>query len=240
MDPLTHGLSLHHLVVAIGEEPGRELLVHAGHDREPAKGSNLRRIFDPFFTTKSKGSGLGLAVCFSIIKKHGGHIVVDSNPGEGTVFRFWLPVAGEEEAPRQSSRPPLSSGTGHILIMDDEPAVRDALRQIVIGLGYRATATSDGAEAVEALRKSIEEGRPFDAVVLDMTVPGGMGGKDALESMRRIAPNVRAVMTTGYSNDPAASDPTKHGFAAFLAKPYDLEAVAEVLSKVVRRAKTEG
>ena len=192
----------------------------------------INRIFDPFFTTKQKGSGLGLASAYSIIKKHDGHIEVRSEIGKGTCFTIYLPVAtnGQKEASPSSSE--LYRGTGRILIMDDEPDVRELLGKILQHLGYQTDFASDGKEAIEKYQQAMTNGQPFDVVIMDLTIPGGMGGAETIKVLHQIDPHVCAIVSSGYSNDPIMANFNEHGFSACMQKPYSIEIVSKVLHSI--------
>lgn len=185
------------------------------------------RIFDPFFTTKSAGSGLGLSIVFSIMKRHGGLVDLDSQPGEGTAFILYLPRAQAERkasGKRQAvvdMKSPL--GHGRILVMDDEPFMRDICRELLEEGGFIVTCAANGDEAVDLFRSEHERGNPYLAVVLDLTVPGGKGGIEALAELRAIDPDICAIAASGYSNDPVMAQPAKYGFARCLPKPFKME-----------------
>ncbi len=192
----------------------------------------INRIFDPFFTTKQKGSGLGLASAYSIIKKHDGHIEVRSEIGKGTCFTIYLPVATNGKPEEHTRSQHLFHGTGRILIMDDEPDVRELLGQILNHLGYETDFANDGQEAIEKYQQAMANGHPFDVVIMDLTIPGGMGGADAIKALRKIDPQVCAVVSSGYSNDPIMANYSQYGFAACMQKPYSIEIVSDVLRSV--------
>ncbi|MDQ5977363.1 MAG: Response regulator, partial [Verrucomicrobiota bacterium] len=195
----------------------------------------LPRIFDPYFSTKSKAgnSGLGLATVRSIIKKHNGHIDVESRPGLGTTFRIWLPAAVAKPSAPKAGAVRISSDNqpARVLVMDDEDVIRRVAGRMLSLAGHEAAFAADGAEAVRTYRAAQEAGRPFDLVVFDLTVPGGMGGKDALQELITIDPDVRAIASSGYSSDPVMGNPRSYGFRISLPKPYDIpdliRAVAE-------------
>jgi PAS domain S-box-containing protein len=178
------------------------------------------RIFEPFYTTKTMGSGLGLATCYSILKKHGGNIEVTSTPGLGATFAVWLAARPGATLPPKAHPVNVPRGSGSILVMDDEPSVLAAAVEMLQLLGYETRTASDGEAAVALYRRRILAGRRFDAVIVDLTVPAGMGGLEALECLRDIDPNVCAIASSGYSDDPVMAQPASHGFCGSLAKPY--------------------
>jgi CheY-like chemotaxis protein len=178
----------------------------------------LSKVFDPFFTTKQKASGLGLAVTYSIIKKHQGHIGIDSEPGEGTSVHVYLPAAKADPAGKEKDM--ICKGSGRVLVMDDEELVRDVASEMLNVLGYEAEFAVEGKEAVELFSAARAEGRPFDLVILDLTVPGGMGGKETMQKLMEIDPKVRAIVSSGYSKDMILSEYKKFGFSGVIAKPY--------------------
>jgi PAS domain S-box-containing protein len=195
---------------------------------------HLNRIFDPYFTTKLHGHGLGLATVFSIIKRHQGHIEVSSTVGKGTVFTFWLPAAPLSEATVDSLRPfAASTGSGRVLFMDDEVPILTMAERLMRRMGLDFESVSDGAGAIERYKSAREAGRPFDLVVMDLTIPGGMGGREAIAILRKYDPNVRAIVSSGYSSDLAMADFRKHGFMGMVAKPYDISELASVIRAVL-------
>lgn len=196
----------------------------------------LPRIFDPFFTTKPKGSGLGLAISHSIIRKHGGHIDVESEPGRGTVFTIYLPASESEgrlfETPPEPEPLPESKKGERILVMDDDAAIRDLAVEMLSTLGFQAVVVAGGSEAVERYTEEKRAGAPFDAVLLDLTVPGDVGGVETLKALRSIDPDVLAAASSGYSEDPVMAHPTDYGFRESLRKPYRLRDMAELMAKL--------
>jgi len=196
---------------------------------------NLSRIFDPYFTTKGEGRGLGLAVCHSVVVKHGGHIDVESKPRTGTVFTVYLPAAqARRRAPAKAPAAPSELKGARVLIMDDDPDVGRVLKRLLVCLGSKASVVLDGRKALAAYRDARRSGKPFAVVVADLTVQGGMGGKEMLERMRKLDAQARVVVSSGYSNDSVMSDPHAHGFNGVLSKPYRLEDVSKVLGKVLK------
>jgi len=191
---------------------------------------HLPRIFDPYFTTKEKGSGLGLATSYAIINKHGGAIDVVSEVGKGSTFTLYLPASAREVAnlPREKDAVPIK-GCGRILVMDDEAVVLKILQAALTKLGYQVTTTTDGREALEAYQKALRAGERFDAVVFDLTVPGGMGGEEAVMLIRAFDPALKAVVSSGYTDGMAISFPERCGFQAAIEKPYSVQALSRVL-----------
>jgi CheY-like chemotaxis protein len=195
---------------------------------------HLTKIFDPYFTTKQKGSGLGLATSYSIIKKHGGHILAESEQGVGTVFSLYLPAARDAKMPEKADETKLLTGTGKILLMDDEEDVRHTTGDVLKRLGYNVDFAEDGARAIELYTQAIAAGQPFDAVIMDLTVPGGMGGKEALAKLLHIDPKAKAIVSSGYSNDPIMADYLTYGFCGVVTKPYRIKDLGETLHGVLR------
>lgn len=196
---------------------------------------HLRTIFDPYFTTKQKGSGLGLTTAYSVVRRHEGAITVESQEGVGAVFHVYLPAAdGTTAAPIAERREPVA-GKGKVLVMDDEEIIRDLMADLLLSLGYEAVFAAEGVETLELYREALEAGRPFDAVVIDLTIPGGMGGRGAIDALRKIDPNVKAIVSSGYSNDPIMSDFLNYGFVDVMAKPYGVQELSEVLYRVIKR-----
>ncbi len=201
---------------------------------------HLSSIFDPYFTTKQDGRGLGLATAHSIMQRHGGHITVDSEPGAGTTVHLYLP-ASEDEAPAAPPRRPKTShrGSGRILLMDDEDVVRDLGERLLQTLGYQATAVADGDQAIATFAAAREAGAGFDGVILDLTVSGGRGGKSTLDELRRLDPELRALVMSGYYNDPVLADPTAYGFRLALTKPFTLDQMGTALRELLDDGSTE-
>ena len=196
---------------------------------------HLPKIFDPYFTTKQRGSGLGLATSYSIVARHGGHIAVESALGRGSTFTIYLPATDEQVAAAVLPALP-AAGSGRILLMDDDASVRDIGAQLLASLGYEAVTASDGAEALSRYAAAQREGRPFAAVILDLTIPGGIGGVECLVRLRDLNADVRALVSSGYSNDPIMAEYARHGFAGVIAKPYRLEELGAGLQRILPSA----
>jgi PAS domain S-box-containing protein len=201
----------------------------------------LARVFDPFFTTKEKCKGLGLAICHSIVRKHDGCIEVSSHPGGGTTFTIHLPACSGESPQMEEGGGEAGGGTAgtagagrRVLVMDDEEMVRSLALQMLSALGYRAAGAPDGGAALDLYRAAVEEGSPYDAVILDLTVPGGMGGKETMARLLALDPAARAIVSSGYSNDPVMANYRQLGFAGILVKPYRLEEMREMLETLFR------
>lgn len=194
----------------------------------------LERIFEPFFTTKSSGSGLGLSIANSIIKKHDGSISVESAPGK-TVFHIYLPALKNNAPARTATADDgvIYKGAGKILVMDDDGDFSAAIRESLMDLGYEVELALDGVEALAKYRKAIESGRKFDAVILDLTNAMGMGGAEAMKQLLEIDHDVKAVASSGYSNDPVMSRYDTYGFKATLIKPYTIQKLSKTLHKLL-------
>jgi signal transduction histidine kinase/CheY-like chemotaxis protein len=190
---------------------------------------DLDRIFEPYFTTKDTGTGLGLAITHSVIARHGGSLRVTSEAGGGTEFTVLLPASRDALRSVQESTAPDTAPGYRLLVMDDEEPVRDLLVRLLTRQGHAVTAVADGRQALAAWAAAAAGGRPFHAAIMDLTVPGGMGGREAMARLREIDPDARAIVTSGYSQDPVMADLRRHGFAAKLPKPFCGDDVARAL-----------
>ena len=217
--------------------------------------AHLSRIFDPYFTTKAAGSGLGLATAYSIIKKHDGLIRVESELGRGTTFFIYLPahearaqpVSGASDAAASplsdgAAAPAASGPTGaspvavprrYILFMDDESVLQELVAAMLGFLGYEVVCVANGDEAIERFERARAENRPFAVVMVDLTIPGGMGGFETVQKLRAIDPQVKAVVSSGYSNDPVLANYRQHGFSGVIAKPYQMAELDRILRAVM-------
>jgi CheY-like chemotaxis protein len=193
----------------------------------------LPRIFDPFFTTKQQGSGLGLATAYSIVKRHGGHIYAESEPGRSTTFEVYLPAAQGRADASGSGDSVLTRRPGHrVLLMDDEGFVLETGSHFLTELGCHVTCARDGAEAVARYQEALAGGGRFDLVILDLTIPGGMGGREAQAAIARLDPAAVIVASSGYSDDPVMASPQEHGFHGKLPKPYLRKDVARLFASL--------
>ncbi|MEJ1974075.1 MAG: ATP-binding protein [Lacunisphaera sp.] len=194
----------------------------------------LAKVFDPYFTTKAHGSGLGLATAYSIIRKHEGHIVAESEAGQGTTFRLWLPAsagfAASATAGGAGSRSPFRA---RVLFMDDEAPIRTMAGLFMERMGYDCDLAIDGTEAVRKYEEAMAAGRKYEVVLMDLTVPGGVGGREAMEQLLRIDPGVCAIVSSGYSRDPVLANYRAYGFQAILPKPYGLDQLTKVMTAVL-------
>ena len=199
---------------------------------------HIRKIFDPYFTTKPKGTGLGLATAYSIVKNHGGVIHAESRSGEGSTFTVCLPASEKEIFSLAAEPPPPVAGSPRVLVIDDEEDICMLVTCVLEPLGYQVTETLDGLSAIAAYETALREGRPFDLVISDLTMPGGLSGAETIARLREIDPAVRAIVSSGYANDPILSRFADYGFTGMLAKPYELDALvrkaAEVLAAPVK------
>jgi len=201
------------------------------------KRQDIKRVFDPYFTTKAKGSGLGLTVVYAVIDKHKGRITVDSESGSGTRFSIYLPaIPGMTQAPEAAERP-IPPG-GKILVMDDEDFIQEVASEMLKRMGYTATPAKSGDEAIRAYQEALESGRGFDAVILDLTVPGGMGGKETMQVLLKLDRDVKAIVSSGYSNDPVMSNYSLYGFRNALKKPYRMGEMTEALNSILEKPTT--
>jgi len=217
---------------AIPVRPGRYVRISIRDHGLGIPGEHLPKIFDPYFSTKQRGSGLGLATAYSIVNNHDGYMTVESELSKGTTFYIYLP-ASEKPAPLcREAEPQAHTGDGRILVADDEEVVRKVARQMLSRMGYDVVCVKDGAEAVDTYKKAKAGGSPFDAVIMDLTIPGGMGGKEAMKELRGIDPSVKAIVASGYSNDPVMADYRRHGFSGVVTKPFHLADLGRALDGV--------
>lgn len=225
------------LVVETGSEltidPGKYVKISIQDEGIGISADHLSKIFDPYFTTKQMGSGLGLATSYSIIKNHRGHISVESKLEKGTTFNVYLPASDQQVTQQLKEDPELISGKGKILVMDDEPMVREVLGKMLLTMGYEVESAQDGAKAIELYTRAQDTGDPFVTVILDLTVPGGMGGKEVMARLLKIDSQVKAIVSSGYSDDPVMANFQRYGFTDVIAKPYRISELDKVLKKTL-------
>lgn len=193
----------------------------------------ITKIFDPFFTTKQSGSGLGLSTAYSIIKRHDGYITVESQVGVGTTFYIYLPASDKRIEIEEEKIDKLLKGKGRVLLMDDEEMVLEVVGDMLKYLGYEVAFARNGNEAIEFYKRAKAAGHPFDVVIMDLTIAGGMGGKEAIKKLIEIDPEVKAIVSSGYANDPIMVDFKKYGFSGVIAKPYKIKDLSKTLQKVM-------
>jgi CheY-like chemotaxis protein len=194
---------------------------------------NLPKIFDPYFTTKKTGNGLGLATTYSIIRNHDGYIQVESEVSRGTRFYIYIPASNIEILEKRNIQEKPIPGRGRILIMDDEGIIREVAGEMLRQVGYEVEYARDGNEAIELYIRAKQSNNTFDAVIMDLTIPGGMGGKETVKRLLEIDPEVKAIVSSGYSDDPVMAEYRKYGFRGVVAKPYKIEELSKILHKVI-------
>jgi len=219
--------------LALPLTPGRYVLIEVKDNGPGIPEEVLQRVFDPFFTTKTKGSGLGLATSFSIIQKHDGLLTVSSEIGDGTKFSIYLPASDKAIEKAEYSPPIQGTDTGRVLVMDDELSVREVAEIMLGNIGFDVTTVADGEQALRVYGEAKESGDPFVVVIMDLTIPGGMGGEETIGKLREYDPNVCAVVSSGYSNDPIMADYKAYGFMGVMAKPYLDDDLQRVLHEVL-------
>lgn len=194
---------------------------------------NLTKIFDPYFSSKTTGSGLGLAVSYSIIKQHEGLITAVSEVGKGTTFHIYLPAAIEEEQAADEQDEIRNTASGKILFMDDEEHIIELAELMLSELKWVVEVARHGEEAVEKYKEAMRTGQPFDGVIMDLTIKGGMGGKETIGKLQEIDPDVKAIVSSGYANDPIMAHYKEHGFVGVVPKPYRMVDLSRCLEKLV-------
>ena len=198
---------------------------------------HIAEVFDPYFTTKQFGSGLGLATTYSIINKHSGCISVDSQISKGSTFTIYLPATSESQK-SQNSKPLAIESTkikesARILVMDDKEMILDLVTAILEGSGYSVVTVLDGSQAIEKYKESLDKGEPFDAVIMDFTIPGGLGGKDTVKEIMKIDPKAKCIVSSGYTNDAVMANYSEYGFKGIISKPFTPDKVNEELMRVL-------
>ena len=227
--------------VEIGTEqkmkPGRYVLVTVEDQGVGIKPELLGKIFDPFFTTKASGNGLGLATAFSIIRQHDGEIEVESEVKVGSTFRIYLPVSTQtQEMEPTVKETAVTEEQLRILLMDDEELICQAVAELLTTFGHEIVTTRNGEETIRAYQEAKTGNNPFDVVILDLTIPGGMGGKEVITRLRNFDPQIKAIVCSGYAADPIMADYQEHGFSGVVSKPYRIDELLAVLQQVVTRA----
>jgi PAS domain S-box-containing protein len=217
---------------------GRYVKISVRDHGEGIAPAELARIFEPYFAVPKRRNGLGLAAVYSVIRKHGGQIKVESVVGLGTTFHLYLPdavpVAGE---PVPTPAQQKMFGRGRLLVMDDEEELLNIISEMLVIFGYEVETAKDGAEAIDRYMKAKSGDKPFDAVIMDLTVPNGLGGRDAIRRLRELDPQVRAIVSSGYSLDPVMANYRQYGFVGIIPKPYRMEELRRELEDVLSKAR---
>ena len=219
----------------MGLKPGEYVRLSVADEGDGIGEEEQKKIFDPFFTTRPGGTGLGLTTAYSIISKHGGYIDVSSAVGKGSTFTIYLPSTREPFTEREDAGEMLAAGFLPglpILVMDDEEVVRDITKEILGHFGYLVVTCNSGEEAICLYKAARESSAPFFAVIMDLTIPGGMGGKETAQQILAIDPAARLIVSSGYSNDPVIAEYKNHGFSAAVKKPYNGDEIARVLGSL--------
>jgi len=198
----------------------------------------LGRIFDPYFTTKclknEKAMGMGLAMSYSIIKNHKGHITVESTEGVGTTFSLYLPASEKSLPPDIPQDAAKTENRGRILFMDDEKMIRDVTGALLTHMGYDVSCVGDGVEVIELYQKAKKENNPFAGVILDLTIPGGMGGRQTMQKLLELDPGIKVIISSGYGNNPLIQDFREYGFKGAITKPYKIEELDDTLQRTLK------
>ncbi len=215
--------------------PGNYIVITVQDEGVGIPEKYLDQIFDPYFTTKEKGSGLGLATCYAIVSKHNGHITVKSKVGFGSTFSIYIPAVSDKQ-PEESKKmkEELIYGSGRILLMDDEDIIRKVAKRMLEKLGYKVTTVIDGEEAISVFKDAMNTEEAYDLAILDLTIPGGMGGKETVIELKKLKPDVKAIVSSGYSVDPIMAEFKKYGFDGIIAKPWNFEEFVRVINSVLQ------
>jgi nitrogen-specific signal transduction histidine kinase/ActR/RegA family two-component response regulator len=213
--------------------PGRYVHLTISDEGGGISPEHLGKVFDPYFSTKAMGNGMGLTLAYSIIQGHQGQISVESLPGRGTRIQIYLPATGGNKERPVSPKAEIRYGQGKILLMDDEAMILQTTGLMLKKLGYQVTNARDGQEALELYRRAREEGAAFDAVILDLTVPGGMGGEEAIQQLRDLDPQVKAIVSSGYADNRVMAGYAEYGFQGVIPKPYRIGQLSEVVHRVL-------
>jgi len=221
----------------LGLKPGKYVKITVKDEGVGIRPEEIDKIYDPYYSTKDSGTGLGLTICYSIIRKHNGIINVKSRVGAGTTFTVYLPASEKKSGGAQKAAP--LKGSGKILVMDDEEVIRIAAGHVLKRIGYEVEFAKDGSEAIDKYQTAFLGNKPFDAIIMDLTIPGGMGGKEAINKLKSIHPDVVAIVSSGYSNDPIMARYKEYGFSGAISKPYLIEELNTVLIQSIGEKKKQ-
>jgi CheY-like chemotaxis protein len=215
-------------------KPGKYIRISISDTGEGIDETIIHRIFDPYFTTRNASNGLGLTTAFAIVQKHGGHITVESTRNCGTVFNIFLPAAEDPPVDTENKTATLSESNHNILLMDDEETIRISIKKVLKHLGYDCILTESGDHALQVVKEHLEKKVKFKAIILDLTVHGGKGAIDIVDDLHALDPDTRIIVSSGYANDKVITDFQKYGFDAAITKPYTIDNLADVLSKMLQ------
>ncbi|MBU0677172.1 MAG: PAS domain S-box protein [Verrucomicrobia bacterium] len=216
-------------------QPGKHVRITLTDEGCGIPADVLVRIFDPYFTTKENGNGLGLAVCRDVIRKHDGYINVRSTAGKGTIFTIYLPALGLTATDASQEKKVIKRGSGRVLVMDDEESIRMVLKRMLQKLGYEADMCPDGEAAVRLYREAMESNHPYGAVLLDMTIVGGMGGEATFEQLKEMDPSVKAIVSSGYVDNEMLTQYIGKGFTGAAPKPYSAQKLSQILYDAISK-----
>jgi two-component system, cell cycle sensor histidine kinase and response regulator CckA len=225
--------------IDVGEEevlplaPGAYVKITIKDNGRGISREHLPHIFDPYFTTSQQGSGLGLASSYSVVRRHCGHLGVESALGAGTTFAVYLPASRRQPAINPATTEASRSGEGRVLVMDDEAVIRETAGDLLGHLGYEVDFAVSGEEAIRKYEAAIRAGLPYRLVMMDLTVPGGMGGREAVRWLLDLDPAARVVVSSGFAGDPAMTDYERYGFSGALIKPYNLKELVRTINRLL-------
>ncbi|NPB09442.1 MAG: PAS domain S-box protein [Thermodesulfobacteria bacterium] len=215
-----------------GLPPGRYVRISVTDEGEGIDPEILPKIFDPYFTTKEDGTGLGLAISYSIIRSHGGHIGVSSRKGVGTTFEIYLPASEGQREEMITVSETLPRGTARVLVLEDEELVRQTFREALEFAGYEVEEARNADEAIEKVKMALATSSPFEVAILDLTIPGSLGGLEVLPLLKEADPELKTILASGYANQ-APEEYRGHGFDAVLKKPFTIEELLTTMKRVL-------
>jgi CheY-like chemotaxis protein len=214
-------------------KPGKYVCISVSDDGTGIPHENIHRIFDPYFTTRQQGNGLGLSSAYSIVLKHNGYITVQSELNKGSTFNIYLPASENILTDNSVSKEEMRQGKGKILVLDDDDIIRRSTERLLSHLGYKVFMANEGEQALQLYSAAIENQSPFDAAILDLTIPGGKGAQEIIGELCKMDPNIKAIVSSGYPDDPVMLDFLSFGFCAAISKPYNIEELSRLLKRVL-------